>query len=40
MSNQSVPKTNNLYTQDYHLWLEYTVYLLKKIFRIRVRKFN
>jgi hypothetical protein len=29
MSNQSVPKTNSLYAQDYHLWLEYTVDLLK-----------
>ncbi|MEH2407745.1 hypothetical protein [Nostoc sp.] len=29
MSNQSVPKTNNLYAQDYHLWLEHTAYLLK-----------
>lgn len=29
MSNQSVTKTNNIYVQDYHLWLEQTVYLLK-----------
>jgi len=29
MSNQSVPKTNSLYAQDYHLWLEHTVDLLK-----------
>jgi hypothetical protein len=29
MSNQSVPKTNSLYAQDYQLWLEYTVDLLK-----------
>lgn len=29
MVNQSVSKTNSLYAQDYQLWLEKTVYLLK-----------
>ncbi|MFK0731097.1 MAG: DUF29 domain-containing protein [Gloeotrichia echinulata GP01] len=29
MINQSVPKTNNLYAQDYQLWLEHTASLLR-----------
>ncbi|MBW4646381.1 MAG: DUF29 domain-containing protein [Goleter apudmare HA4340-LM2] len=29
MINQSVPQNNHHYTQDYHLWLEHTAYLLK-----------
>lgn len=29
MSNQSVPKSSNLYAQDYQLWLKHTINLLK-----------